>query len=190
MFHAACLLLILGAEPEPKRLEPVELPALWDDLIGADAARAFQAVCRLGSAPDVAVPFLRARLKPIPRVEPARYAQWIADLDSDDFKTREKAAREIEQTAEQAVPVLKAALDAKPSPELRRQAKALLEGLEKQYPLSGERLRAVRAIEALERMNTDDARTLLEALSKGAPEARLTREARESLDRLRRLRMR
>jgi hypothetical protein len=190
MFHAACLLLVFGAEPEPKRFEPAELPALWDDLIGTDAARAFQAICRLGSAPDVAVPFLRDRLKPVARVEPARLAQWIADLDSDDFKTREKAAKEIEQTAEQAVPVLKAVLEGKPSPETRRQIKVLLQGLEKQYPLSGERLRVVRAVEALERMNTGGARDLLESLSTGAPDARLTREARESLDRLRRLRMR
>src|SRR5258708_1181260 len=69
MWCAACLLLVFSAEPEPKRLEPGELPALWDDLIATDASKAFKAICRLGMAPDVSVPFLRVQLKPVERVE-------------------------------------------------------------------------------------------------------------------------
>jgi hypothetical protein len=48
----------------------------------------------------------------------------------------------------------------------------------------GERLRAVRAVEALERSASTEARGLLRALAAGVPQARLTREARAALDRL------
>jgi hypothetical protein len=45
-------------------------------------------------------------------------------------------------------------------------------------------LRLLRAVEALEHVGTPEARQLLEALSRGAREARLTREAQASLRRL------
>ena len=50
--------------------------------------------------------------------------------------------------------------------------------------LTGDRLRAVRTVEALEMMNTSAARELLEGLAKGAPGALLTREAQAALARL------
>jgi hypothetical protein len=45
-------------------------------------------------------------------------------------------------------------------------------------------LRGVRAIEALELINTDAARDLLKGLAEGAPEASLTREAAASCRRM------
>ena len=47
-----------------------------------------------------------------------------------------------------------------------------------------EQLRALRAVEALEHAGTAKARSLLQDLARGAPEARLTREARAALARL------
>jgi WD40 repeat protein len=49
---------------------------------------------------------------------------------------------------------------------------------------SAEELRTLRAIEVLERLGTAEARGLLEELARGAAEARLTGEARSSLERL------
>jgi hypothetical protein len=48
---------------------------------------------------------------------------------------------------------------------------------------SGEELRGVRAVEALEHIGTAEAREVLQTLADGAP-ARLTREAKASLERL------
>ena len=59
----------------------------------------------------------------------------------------------------------------------------LLEALEPPIR-DGQRLRAIRAAEALEMAGSDDARRLLAWLATGAPEATLTREASASLRRL------
>jgi truncated hemoglobin YjbI len=47
-----------------------------------------------------------------------------------------------------------------------------------------EQIRALRALEVLERIGNAEARRVLGAIAKGAPDARLTREARTSLERL------
>ena len=72
-------------------------------------------------------------------------------------------------------------MEGAPTPELRRQATRLLEKL---AVLSGQRLQLLRAVEALEYMNTPEARRVLQATSEGEPEARLTREAKAALERL------
>jgi hypothetical protein len=75
------------------------------------------------------------------------------------------------------------ALAAKPSAEVRKRVSALLERVEGQA-VPPEQLRALRGVEALEHAGTADARGVLEALAKGDPQARLTRQARASLLRL------
>jgi hypothetical protein len=49
---------------------------------------------------------------------------------------------------------------------------------------AGEALRALRALEVLERVATPESAQVLAAVARGAPEARLTREAHASLGRL------
>ena len=51
-----------------------------------------------------------------------------------------------------------------------------------------EEVRTIRALELLEQLGTPEARTLLQTLAKGAPNADLTREAKAILDRLERRR--
>jgi hypothetical protein len=91
--------------------------------------------------------------------------------------------QELTRLGGQARPALKEALEAKPSSEVAKRLKQLIEGLAKPAP-GGEVVRQVRAIEVLEQINTANARQLLQELAKGAAGARLTEEARASLDRL------
>ena len=157
--------------------------ALWGDLASEDAARAYHADRRLIEAATQSVPFLRGHLRPVPKVELARVAELITDLDSDKFATREKATADFTQLGEAAVPALGKALAGSPSPEMRRRAEPLLEKWTAALP-AGERLCALRALEVLEQAGTPDARRALQAITAGEPGARLTREARGSLDRL------
>jgi hypothetical protein len=66
--------------------------------------------------------------------------------------------------------------------EMRQRLEQLLRKVEPSR--SPDRLREVRAIEVLEHIGTSEAEQLLQTLAKGAPEARLTQEAKASLERL------
>jgi hypothetical protein len=167
-------------------LQAKQIEALWDDLASEDASKAFRAIALLRGAPDQTVPWLANRLKPIALPDRQRVEQLILGLDSDDFSVRDLAARELEGLGDAAADVLQKALQRKPTPEARRRLKDLLEMNQpgKTFPL--ERLRWVRAVEVLERTATPEARALLGRLAKGAPSARLTREAQAARERLRR----
>jgi WD40 repeat protein len=171
--------LLQEGRPRPVALED----GLWADLAGRDAAAAHRAVWALAAAPRQAVPWLTERLRPAAAPEPRQLAQLLADLDSDEFARRAKATEELEGLADLAAPALRRALEGKPPAEVRRRAEQLLHKLEGPTN-SPEVLRGVRAVEVLEQAGTPEARQLLERLAKGAPEARLTQEAKATLDRL------
>jgi hypothetical protein len=90
---------------------------------------------------------------------------------------------ELERLGKSVEPLLREVLQGKPSPEVKRRVERLL-GQVKGPFVSGEMLRALRAVEVLEHMATPEARQLLEALARGTPEARLTQEAKASLARV------
>jgi WD40 repeat protein len=167
---------------EPGRAGPGEFPALWADLANGDAATGARALGRLIGAREQGVAFLREHLRPAPRTTPERLTRLVADLDSESFAVRRRAGRDLEELGEVAEPALRRVLASGPSAEVRRQVEGLLEKL----PLTAsfERLRQFRGVEVLEALGTPDASRLLEALAAGAPEARLTREARAAADRL------
>jgi RNA polymerase sigma factor (sigma-70 family) len=177
---------VTGMCPEGKwstrDLRPGEIERLWADLGGEDGAAAYRAVWALAAARQ-AVPFLAERLRPMPGVEDKRLTRLIAELDSEQFEVRNRAAKELEQLGELAEPALRKALAGKPSVEVRRQLKLLLDQLASRN-LSAEQLKAPRAVEVLEQLGTPAARQVLEELTTGAFQASLTREARASLERL------
>jgi RNA polymerase sigma factor (sigma-70 family) len=163
--------------PSSGRLED-----LWSDL-GAAATRAYRAVWQLASAGKQAVPFLRQRLRPIPALDRQQISRLLADLDSKQFPVREKATKELEKLGDLVGPFLSKALAAQPSLEQHQRLEKILAKLDGPV-ISTAELQTIRSIEVLERVGTDRARQLLEVLSAGAPEARVTREATESLQRL------
>jgi WD40 repeat protein len=166
----------------PPRLTEDRLWALWGDLIGEDAIRAYRAIRLMSAAPAQAVPFLKEHLSPARPADP-QTARLIAGLDSDSFRVRERATRELERQGASAVRALLQALGGRPSLEMRRRLEELLRKRgERRLP--PDLLRDLRGVEALEHAATADARRLLEALSRGAPGDPLTREAQASLQRL------
>jgi RNA polymerase sigma factor (sigma-70 family) len=172
----------VAGNPGP-RPSAEDLRRCWDDLAG-DGATAFRAIRRLAAAPELALPFLRERLAPVPAADPRRLRQLIDSLDSDDFVQRRKAATELSQLADRAAAELRQEARKTSSAEVRRTLEGILVG--SSVPLTGEQARAVRAVEAAEAMGTPEAVRWLGELAGGAPSARLTREARTAWDRLHR----
>jgi hypothetical protein len=159
------------------------LDQLWDDLAGADASRAWRAVCTLVQVPEQAIPWLKEHLKSPGAADCNRITHLIAELDSDQFAARQQAARELEKLAELAETPMREALERHPSLEVRRQLERLLE--RREGPVQAPRvMRELRSLEVLEHTGTPEARQVLEALARGAPQDRLTREAKAALQRL------
>jgi RNA polymerase sigma factor (sigma-70 family) len=173
-------------QPEPAHaaaLPARALDALWTDLAGKDATRAFDAIRKLSASPDQAVTLLKDRLRPATPADPDRLARLLADLDSDRFEQRRQAQSELEGLGELAEPALRKALAGNPPLDLHQRLERLLDRLSGQVP-SAEHLRDLRAVELLEWVGSSEAQQLLQILAGGAPEARLTREARSALRRL------
>jgi WD40 repeat protein len=171
--------------PDDKELNSAKLAELWSDLASKDAVRAQQAVAEMIQAPDAALPFLEKSLPPVPPAKMAHIAALIADLDHEQFVRRGKASRELEKIGEPAVPALRKTLKTKPTLEVRKRITALLDAIDEQ-PFSPDGLRAIRALQVLESIGTRKTRRLLDGLADGAANARLTQEAKASLQRVER----
>ncbi len=173
----------LVGSPHPA---PKDATALWEQLADSDAGAAFRAVWQLADHPDLSLPLLRRHLRPAVGQPPGRIAGWVRDLDDEDFQVRERASRELKNAGEQAEAALRKALAESGSQEVRLRAGRLLKTLE--AGLTPETVRLVRAVEVLEHVGTPEARELLETLTRGAAESRITREARAALVNLERRR--
>ena len=172
-----------GARPDAV-LSAKQLQALWADLIETDAIRAHRAMWQLAVRPHASLPFLAERLRPVTPLDAERQKQverLLAKLDDEAFAVRQRAEAELEKMGESIEQMLRKALEGKPSLEVRRRIEKVLE---KVAGWTGERLRIFRALEAIEHMDTPEARGLLDLLASGDPGAWLTQEARRSRSRL------
>ena len=122
-------------------------------------------------------------LQPTAPVDERGVSQLVTELDSKDFKARQKAREALEQLEDLAAPVLRRMLAGELSAESRRSVNEIL-GKTDGPVTTPTRLQSLRAIEALEQIGTLDAKKVLQTLSQGAPQARLTQEAQASLVRL------
>jgi len=168
------------------RFDPKQFPGLWSDLAGDDLAKAWSAERALSTAtPETILPLLKANLKPVMEStdESRTVAQRVADLDSSEFKVRDKAAKDLLQGGATAASALKAAIKDKTTIEFQRRAEALLAKLQ-DAPLSAEQRQQQRALAVLEGLSTPEARAWLESLASGVPEAWLTQEALATRQRL------
>lgn len=165
-----------------KPIAPEKVLALWNDLAAEDAAKGQAAVYGFASAPKDSVPFLRERLRPEPSVTSDEIRRLISQLDSGRFQGREDAFHRLQRLAEVAEPALQEALKHKPSAEAAERIGKLLNEVAVVH--SPEVLRGIRAIRALELIGSPEAVRVLKSLATGCPEARLTREAKQSVTRL------
>jgi WD40 repeat protein len=174
------------AMPPQAPLGAAEVAQLWADLGGNDAARAFRARWKFVGVPKQAVRFLAERLEPRCTDPQEGAAEFIRDLDSDDFTTRDTAARELERLANAAHLELIRALQRPPSLEFRRRVEQLLARL-KPGPvpaLEGDLLRRIRALAVLEHLASEDSVALLKTLAARPNPGREAREAQAALSRL------
>lgn len=168
------------AQPSPKEWEEV-----WADLAADDATRAARAIWVLVASPTQAVPLLARRLRPDSPLAPGTAARLVRNLGHDSFAVRVDAAKELEGYGVVAEPILRDELRKATSPEVRRTLERILAAADGQRKRpSGEVLRGLRAVEALEQIGSPQAQRLIEALAAGVPEGLLTREARVALERL------
>jgi dipeptidyl aminopeptidase/acylaminoacyl peptidase len=171
---------------KPKKLSAQEVSQCWEQLASHDAALAYRAIVALRQSPQTALPFLRAHLRPLPtprKIDSDLLAQWIRDLDADNFQTREEATQALQKAGLAALEALQQALPATTSLEARRRLKALLARL-KPGTLSPEQRCILRAVEVLEHCQAPQATAFLNELARGSPDNLLTREARHVQNRL------
>jgi WD40 repeat protein len=175
--------ILRACRPRHEAVSSEELEVLWNQLASPRGTRAVEAMARLQALPGQVVPLLRDHLRPIPRPDARRLDRLLADLESDRFQVRARAIAELERLAELAGPSLHRRLTEEPSPEVRRSVEELLEKLDG-FVTRPEQVQAFRAVEVLEHIGTAEAQAVLHELARGAPEARLTQEAKASLERL------
>jgi hypothetical protein len=149
----------------------------WTRLASRDAKVGLGAIDSLAADP-AAVEYLRDRFQP---ADAELVARLIADLDDEDFATRDAAEKKLAALRERAEKALFEAVTTSPSAEVRGRADRLLKPISGPHSIA--RLRAIRAVEALERIGTPASKTLLsEWAVEGGPA--LSAEASAALGRL------
>ncbi|MBY0229541.1 MAG: hypothetical protein K2W96_09700 [Gemmataceae bacterium] len=162
---------------------PGDVAALWKGLAG-DAAKACRAMARLARSPGF-VAFAAKELKRAapPSITGAEAAKHIAALADESYDARQAATETLRRAGPGIYPVLKKSLAAIADLEHRKRVEALM-ALHSPQNLTPDSLRALRAVEVLERLATPEARRVLAALAKGAPGMHLTDEATAALRRM------
>jgi hypothetical protein len=167
--------------PAAGAVKPMDLVGCWAALADSDPKAGYAAVWKFVADPDRAVPLLATELgRPLPPT--ARIARLIADLDHPRYPAREQATRDLEAVGEQAVEALREARKGKVSAEQAERIDGLLGKLAGPRP-SPDRLRASRAVAALELIASVKARVVIEEVSKGPSGAPRTQEAKAALGR-------
>ncbi len=174
----------------PKVSEKVDLSAervaqLWQDLQASDPQRAYLAIQVLLRSPGRAIELLKTRALADNKIDRHQFKQWIAELDDDRFAVRENAMKELIDSGELAEAALRDSLAGGLSLEAAGRVTRVLDKLPVAAP-HPTTLAALRSLELLELMNTPEARTLIEEMSRDAGDPIRKREAELTLKRVKR----
>jgi WD40 repeat protein len=176
----------LSPSPPPGKGNLRELASLASDLEGKDAARTYRAVWRLAVHGDRSVEVLRPALKPVPKLDAARIARLVQQLNDDDGLRRNDASAALEKMGPVVGPALRRALAGKQPPETQRRLRALIKRLGVERP-ELPTIAQSRALLVLELIGSPAALQRLKEAAEGEPGAALTRAAAMTLHRLRRI---
>jgi hypothetical protein len=171
--------------PHPEREIPTTADA-WEKLDSIEPVVAYHALGCLLAHPGRAVTVIGDGFRGIP-AEEVRIRRWIAELDHDEYRTREAARRNLLKTGLRGAAALMEPDRKRLGPEGEQRVRLILEALDSQglrVPeggLFGEPLRSVRGVRVLETIGGKAAREVLEEAAKGPPEVRLTKEAKLAL---------
>jgi WD40 repeat protein len=170
--------------PKMPSIAAAELPAVWKSFAGTDEKIA-ASIRRLVQTPETTVPFFKQHFQPAKgeSIDEKVLDKLVADLDSANFKTRDKATKELLRIAVRAESALVKGLKTHTSLEVRRRIQDILETIVRHEP-TPEELQAMRGVEVLERIGNAEARQWLTELAKGDPVARATQEAKGALKRM------
>ena len=157
---------------------------LWDLLADANAEKAGRAVWAMVDTPAESLTWLRKTLKPV-SVSQDGLQKLVADLEHPRFAVRESAMRELAALGTLAEATLRKNLQADPPLESSTRIEKLLVGIQSTRAQPNQ-LRAIRAVEVLERMGSREAADFLRELAEGSPGAYLTIHAKKARERLRR----
>jgi hypothetical protein len=180
-------------------LSEAEFDEAWTDLADGDAFHFYRAMRYLTADPGRTLALMNRQLHPVPVGDSQRLAQLVTDLQSPKASVRRKAMSALRKEGEAALGALAQGTEqAQGNPNLAMNVRvarfrggmpgdggfgSLVRKLEEQSA-TPERARSLRAVKVLEQIDNDQARELLEKLSKGAAGAKLTVAARAALERL------
>ncbi len=166
------------------------LEKAWCDLGSIDAKVGFRAICHLAKFPAKSLPFLIEKLPP-ERMSADAISLWLEQLDARDYTLRERAYRQLVPYVGIIVPQLESMRKTTDSGQVREQIERLLDV---KGAMTTERLRAIRAIETIERIAIDStagaaanaqAKAALSRMASGETGMTLTQEATSAIARLR-----
>jgi WD40 repeat protein len=173
-------------------LSRTEMESCWQTLAGNDAWAAHQAAWSLAAGGAAAVAFLGEHLHPAADPEPAQVAKLRGEFTDPDYDVRKHAACELLDLGLEVSPGEREALrrpgrnytSAPLPPDQAGGMPVPLGPIPELLPLP-DRVRASRAVMALEHSLAPSAETLLATLADGVADAPMTREARSALARVR-----
>jgi WD40 repeat protein len=167
----------------PDRAPAAGVAEEWERLADPDPEKAWPAMGKLAGSPAEAVEVIRQHIRAVPRLSDKALARIFRDLNSEEFKDREAASKELDRLGPPAVPRVKAELAERLPAEVKRRLEVFLAEHDRESP-SPDELRALRAAGVLEAVATPAARKVLGELAGGEPTARRTQEAAGALCRL------
>jgi outer membrane protein assembly factor BamB len=171
-------------EPLPRELQAEQLDALWQDLTVDSDFRLQRVFASFRAAPADSATYLGKKLTPVGEGELKRVKGLLSDLDDDAPKTREKAMEALQPLAAAFEPLLVDVARDHESGEVRNRVRFVLRR-QREKPVPHELLVQLRAVMVLEQNASAPARQILEKMAGGAAGARVTEEAKQSLERLR-----